>query len=191
MSPTSKNKLRSSRPTKIRSVEIQTPTVLTYLTPRTCQLVTIEYSIHACSSRFLRELEAVFPKVANLDRCLVVPTFQKCEHDLVGIGPLVDKERDFMEWGTSICEKLRQYGHWADITDPASGFPVFSSRGPSMYPDVQGAQQLLKYDVQNAGCCHILLHPQWGSKNYPGTLFTTADADTLKNVISDCFATRQ
>ncbi|CAG8557014.1 11945_t:CDS:2 [Ambispora gerdemannii] len=184
-----------SRSTKKRSIEIQAPTVLTCLTPKTCQLITIEYSIHACSSRLSRELEKVFPEVAaDLGRCLVVPTFQKCEHDLVGVGPLVDKERDakleaFIEWGTSICEKLRQYGHWADITDPASGFPVFSSPGPSMYPDVEGAQQLLKYDVQNAGCCHILLHPQWGSKNYPATLFTTADADTLKNVISDCFRT--
>lgn len=26
----------------------------------------------------------------------------------------------------------------------------------------------------NAGCCKVLLHPQWGSAVYPATLFTTA-----------------
>lgn len=31
------------------------------------------------------------------------------------------------------------------------------------YNEVEGVQTLLNYRVMNAGCCKILLHPQWGS----------------------------
>lgn len=31
------------------------------------------------------------------------------------------------------------------------------------YNEVEGFQILLNYRVMNAGCCKILLHPQWGS----------------------------
>ncbi|CAB4422460.1 unnamed protein product [Rhizophagus irregularis] len=149
-----------------------------------------QFSIHLTSSRFARELKSVFPQVEYIERCLVVPTFLKCTHDLVGIGAAIDNEKDekledFVGWGKEICQKLRDRGYWADLTDPCSGYPIFSERGPSIYPDVQGAVELLKYDLHNAGCCHILLHPKWGSKVYPGTLFTTASDLELKQVISE------
>jgi hypothetical protein len=40
-----------------------------------------------------------------------------------------------------------------------------------------------RFDVQNVGCCHILLHPTWHSYIYPSTLFTTAPAEILHKVI--------
>ena len=42
------------------------------------------------------------------------------------------------------------------------------------------AQILLGYPVQNVGCCKIILHPQWRSRIYPATLFTTAPASVLR-----------
>lgn len=36
----------------------------------------------------------------------------------------------------------------------------------------------------NAGCCKILLHPTWGSAVYPASIFTTAPADTLIEVLN-------
>ena len=30
----------------------------------------------------------------------------------------------FIEWGKAICEYLKARGHWADLVDPASGYPV-------------------------------------------------------------------
>lgn len=45
--------------------------------------------------------------------------------------------------------------------------------------------------VMNAGCCKVLLHPQWGSAVYPATLFTTAPSSRvlkLLNLLKDgCF----
>ncbi|KAF9103653.1 hypothetical protein BGX27_010479, partial [Mortierella sp. AM989] len=60
----------------------------------------------------------------------------------------------------------------------------FSERGRDVYPDVEGCQLLLKYDFQNAGCCKVLLHPNWGSKIYPATFFTTAPLETLLKVVT-------
>ncbi|CAG8604900.1 9649_t:CDS:2 [Paraglomus occultum] len=170
------------------------PTILVPSTERTFLLSSnkefnIQYSIHSiASSRYARDLKSVFPEVKDLDKCLVVPTFQKCVNDLAAFGEVVDKERDeklenFIEWGKAICEYLKARGHWADLVDPASAYPMYSSPGPSGYPEVVGAEQLLKYHSQNANCCKILLHPQWGSKVYPATLFTTSDEDTLKQAI--------
>ncbi|CAI2167624.1 4209_t:CDS:2 [Funneliformis geosporum] len=174
-----------------RSVTILPPTQVTTIDKKTKKTFILEYSVHLASNRFNRELKCVFPQVENFEKCLVIPTFLKCEHDLVGIGAAIDLEKDeklevFVEWGKEICHKLRNRGYWADLTDPCSGYPVFSEPGPAIYPDVQGAVELLKYDLHNAGCCHILLHPKWGSKVYPGTLFTTANDLVLKQVISEC-----
>lgn len=30
----------------------------------------------------------------------------------------------FVGWGKEICQKLRDRGYWADLTDPCSGYPV-------------------------------------------------------------------
>jgi hypothetical protein len=66
---------------------------------------------------------------------------------------------------------------------------VFSEAGPNPYPDVQGTVMLApRFDVQNVGCCHILLHPTWHSHIYPSTMFTTAPADILVKVIDELLA---
>jgi hypothetical protein len=41
----------------------------------------------------------------------------------------------------------------------------------------------LIFDVQNAGCCHILLHPNWHSYIYTSALFTTTPAEILERVV--------
>ena len=91
----------------------------------------------------------------------------------------------------AVCDSLAAAGHWADYTDPASGYPVCpwaarrraarstprppphpvplqhqarGERGASIYPDVLGAQMFLKYDVISANCCSILSHPLFGTK---------------------------
>ena len=54
---------------------------------------------------------------------------------------------------------------------------------------VDGAQQLLEYSVQNAGCCKILLHPSWSSAVYPATIFTTAPAGMItEELLQGCRA---
>ncbi|KAJ2961505.1 hypothetical protein NQZ79_g3288 [Umbelopsis isabellina] len=165
---------------------LQSPTRLKYCNSD------FEYSIHSPQPRFQRELAHIFPTMRRQDmkRILVVPVIQRCDNDMVGITQSANTERDvklelFVEWGKLVVDRLRSVGMWADIMDPASGYPIYGAPGASPYPDVQGTQALLKYDIQNTGCCHVLLHPAWGSKIYPSTLFTTAPADILIKVIEE------
>lgn len=171
--------------------------------------IELEYSIHPCPKRLQKELYSVFPSIQSLissnttqsisdntspqslnHNLLVIPTFQRCQWDLVGTGPHIEQEKDeklhsFYIWAGTVCHQLRRQGYWADITDPASGYPVFSERGASVYPDVCGAQRLLRYDVMNTGCCRVLLHPRWGSRVYPATLFAIAPEDVVEMTISE------
>ncbi|KAI8344437.1 hypothetical protein BC941DRAFT_507987 [Chlamydoabsidia padenii] len=169
-----------------------TPTCMIPVTRFIYQDSEFEYSVHSPGTRFGRELGTVFPTLSmkQLKEILVVPVIQRCEHDMVGITQQVNNERDdklekFVAWGKLVVERLKGLGIWADIMDPASGFPIYSEAGPTPYPDVQGTQTLTRYDVQNVGCCHILLHPTWKSKIYPSTMFTTAPADILAKVINE------
>ena len=55
--------------------------------------------------------------------------------------------------------------------------------GAQVYPDVHGAQKLLKYDVLNTGCCSVLSHPRWGTGVYPATMFARAPEEVLHEVL--------
>ncbi|KAI7887725.1 methylmalonic aciduria and homocystinuria type D protein [Mucor mucedo] len=154
---------------------------------------TFEYSVYKPSSRFLKDFDTIFPSLSakTREQLLVIPVVQKCVNDMVGFSEVVNKERDvklelFVEWGKLVVDRIKSIGMWAEIMDPASGFPVFGESGPSPYPDVQGTHMLApRFDVQNVGCCHILLHPTWYSYIYPSTMFTTAPADVFQKVIDE------
>jgi hypothetical protein len=120
----------------------------------------------------------------------IIPTFQRCQWDLVGTGPHVEAEKDeklvnFYHWAVTVCHRLRRQGYWADLTDPASGYPVLGQRGSSIYPDAHGANRLLAYDLMNTGCCSVLLHPRWGSQVYPATVFARAPSHLINQVITE------
>jgi hypothetical protein len=111
-----------------------------------------------------------------VEELLIIPLFRRCSVDLVGVGSHVEAEKDrqlelFRLEAERFCQLMAQGGFWADYTDPASGFPMRSPRGPGLYPDVLGAQALLKMDVISANCCSILSHPLFGTAVYPCTLF--------------------
>ncbi|KAJ1884625.1 hypothetical protein LPJ66_010522, partial [Kickxella alabastrina] len=76
-------------------------------------------------------------------------------------------------------------GFWADITDPMSGAALFSTSGPSLYPDVESAEILLRYRPFNLGSCFVMSHPNWGTHVYPATAFTLAPADVVARVLAD------
>ncbi|KAJ1650182.1 hypothetical protein IWQ61_008949 [Dispira simplex] len=167
--------------------------------------ISLEYSIHKCTPRFLRELAFTFPQFGrpqgspagkrtklateNAPEVLIVPTFQKSRHSLVTIGPEIEEEKDemletFLVWANIVRNSLVKAGHWADMTDPASGYPVHSSRGPSYFSDVAACQYLLKYPVMTTGCCNVLVHPRWETNFYPALFFTTAPLDVLQSVLN-------
>eukprot|EP00041_Stephanoeca_diplocostata_P020910 m.478353 g.478353 ORF g.478353 m.478353 type:complete len:174 (+) comp21692_c0_seq3:232-753(+) len=143
----------------------------------------IEYSVHRVLPRMVPDLQPVFPGT-DISDVLIIPTFQECKCDLVAFGPEPDAEKDrllenFVDWAKSVCKALHELGHWADLTDPCSGCPVFGERGSGVYPDVIGGQMLLAYDMVDTGCCKLLSHPKWQTKVYPATIFTKAPLEVV------------
>eukprot|EP00045_Choanoeca_perplexa_P013054 m.145803 g.145803 ORF g.145803 m.145803 type:complete len:189 (-) comp16222_c0_seq1:2722-3288(-) len=150
------------------------------LYPTLLQDNTIDISIHRCPKRIVSEMQRIFGSELDMDKMYMIPLFRKTKANLVGIGADVEAEKDaqleaFFVEAKRFTAILQQRGAWADYTDPASGFPVLSERGASTYPDVLGAQMLLKMDVMAANCCSILSHPQFGTKVYPCTMFAVVD----------------
>ncbi|KAL1925755.1 uncharacterized protein VTP21DRAFT_638 [Calcarisporiella thermophila] len=183
----------SSRKSRQPQPPLRPPT-LTRFRPALRTSFLLEYSIHSCPRRLVSEIKYVFPNI-ELEQLLIVPTFQRTRYDLVEWGEPVAKEKDeklenFVAWGSAVVEYMRAQGFWADITDPCSGFPMFTEHGPSPYPDVSGIEQLLRYDTLNTGCCKVVLHPRWGSRMYPATLFTTAPLEALTEAIDAVGCTR-
>ena len=109
---------------------------------------------------------------------------------LVNVGPDVDEEKDFclerfFEWATAVIEQLSSTATpaWSDYIDPCSGLPMVHKFNGSVYSEVQGLTALLGYETSNAGCCKIVLHPQWGAAVYPASLFTNAPLPDLLSAI--------
>ncbi|KAI8620965.1 hypothetical protein BC830DRAFT_380064 [Chytriomyces sp. MP71] len=126
------------------------------------------------------------------DNLLVVKTFQRSQSDLMVVSEASNAERNlllecFSSWGRYVITRIRSHGFWADMTDPASGYPVYTPRGTSLYPDVDGSSILLKYPTHLVGCCRIVSHPVWGTRNYPATLFTTCPPELLASILSDSY----
>ena len=51
--------------------------------------------------------------------------------------------------------------------------------GNTVYAEVEALQRLRAYKTSMAGCCRVVLHPQWGTAVYPATLFTDAPLEAL------------
>ncbi|RKP14106.1 hypothetical protein BJ684DRAFT_15550 [Piptocephalis cylindrospora] len=142
----------------------------------------LQYSIHACPRSFRRTLQLIFPSLPSgpdAPTLHILPTFQPTSCPILSWTPEAAAEKDhllltFTTWANRLTLALHAEGHWADLTDPASGLPVHTQQGPSFYPDVEGAERLLRYATVDIGGCRLLEHPKWGSRVYPGTLFTTA-----------------
>ena len=83
-----------------------------------------------------------------------------------------------------VCEHIWKHGHWADVTDPATGLPYFGQAGSHIYSDVHGNMALLKYETENVGGCVVMSHPEWKYASYPATLFSSAPLDVLKEALS-------
>lgn len=166
----------------------------------------MQVSIHRPGFAFMKDLELVFP--SDLGKAIktpssdlapaddsandfwVIPTFQKAHFDLVAVTEQTGWERDllaayFYSFAHEFVGTLRMQGLWADFTDPADGFPHYSAQGSALYPDVEGAVRLLRYGTAQVGCCKVLLHPQWGTRNYPATLFAKGPLDAVQKALFD------
>eukprot|EP00232_Nephroselmis_pyriformis_P012742 CAMPEP_0182899376 /NCGR_PEP_ID=MMETSP0034_2-20130328/28042_1 /TAXON_ID=156128 /ORGANISM="Nephroselmis pyriformis, Strain CCMP717" /LENGTH=170 /DNA_ID=CAMNT_0025033403 /DNA_START=29 /DNA_END=541 /DNA_ORIENTATION=+ len=147
----------------------------------------MEYSVHEVPRKHMDEMKTMF-KGDDLTGMLIVPTCQKSALDVVRVGDEIEEEKDrllerFVEWAKGVTDKLIEQGHWADYIDPCSGLAMVNRENRSVYGEVNALEVLLGYKTSNAGCCKVVLHPQWGSSVYPATMFTKAPLADLQAAI--------
>lgn len=54
----------------------------------------------------------------------------------------------------------------------------------AVFSEVDCFASMLRFPVADAGGCRIVLHPSWGSRFYPATMFTTAPLDVLVRAVA-------
>ncbi|QDZ24838.1 methylmalonic aciduria/homocystinuria type D-like protein [Chloropicon primus] len=146
----------------------------------------LEYSIHTVP---LAQRDDVLAVVSMLSKeeakdLKVVATCQRAREDLVTVGEQVEREKDrlllvFTSWAKALCASLDKDGHWCDYIDPCSGLLMVHKESQAVYDEVAALSVLRGYKCSNAGCCKVVLHPNWGSFIYPATFLTTAPHDVL------------
>ena len=51
--------------------------------------------------------------------------------------------------------------------------------GDAGYSEVEGFQRLLRYSVEHIGQCKVVMHPTWGPRMYPVTVFTEMNREEI------------
>ena len=154
----------------------------------------LELAVHTPNGLLKRELNLMLTAaMANkqgprdINKVLVITTCQESKVELLEWGAEPDREKDrllnsFVNFSNQFREEMLRLGYWADYVDPASGLLTHST-GQIVWPEVQSLERLRGYRTSKAGPCHILIHPVWGSKMYPATLFTDAPLDEIKKAL--------
>ena len=167
----------------------------------------LEYSIHRLSRLLRTDVELVFrpdledayqsdPRGAKAgvskeaflqEHLLAVPTWQPSSQDLSEISDVVNQERrallkNFDAWAAAVRPRLSR---WSDCSCPMEGNARFGTSTSTIYNELEGLTQLLRYDAIPIGCCGIVLHPKWHRRAYPVTFFTTAPLDELVRVLGE------
>eukprot|EP00470_Lotharella_oceanica_P010297 CAMPEP_0170191778 /NCGR_PEP_ID=MMETSP0040_2-20121228/52497_1 /TAXON_ID=641309 /ORGANISM="Lotharella oceanica, Strain CCMP622" /LENGTH=315 /DNA_ID=CAMNT_0010439933 /DNA_START=72 /DNA_END=1019 /DNA_ORIENTATION=+ len=121
---------------------------------------------------------------------LCIPTFQHTCCDMLEFTESAEKEKDlklkgFYAWCQAVCQRLIKKGYWADYIDPCSGYPVLGGSGSSTYNEVEGMQLLLRYRFSQVGMCKVILHPRWGQRIYPASMFAMAPVEEITKAIKE------
>ncbi|OLY85702.1 Methylmalonic aciduria and homocystinuria type D-like protein [Smittium mucronatum] len=150
----------------------------------------MQYSIHQIPKMFKSEMKLIFPSLPKdkLSDLLIIPTFQKTSCSLIDWGGETQEEKDrkllnFYKFGYNLVTALNFFGYWADIICPASGLPVFTTSGSTIYSEVDCCKKLLNYSTVNVGMCNVITHPNWGLQNYPASAFTTAPLELVQEIM--------
>jgi len=91
----------------------------------------------------------------------------------------------FLKFGGAVVARLGKMGHWAEMFDPQTGWPVLSKPGQLKLDDVAVVQACLGYPLIDKGGCLGLQHPDWGNAVYPSILVSSAHPEIVESAALD------
>lgn len=78
---------------------------------------------------------------------------------------------------------------WFDAVDPATGQPLETSQGPSLYSESDAIEQLLRLPVVSVGfgnsVCRLVQHPKHGMDVYPSSMFFVGPRDLIVAALNE------
>ncbi len=133
----------------------------------------------------------VFPDLSEGDHpdVVAVPTFQRALFDLnpdSGAAPAATVQAEmnkllanFVALESEVHGELTRLGYFCDSIDPLTGCAM-RSRSGERYSEAAGSRELLGYELAETSCCHLVIHPQFGSRCYPVTIFSNAPEGVVR-----------
>lgn len=109
-----------------------------------------------------------------------------------GLEAEEDKRRAgerFIRVAKGAVDAVRAQGYWADIADPATGYPIIGERGGETHNDLETLQRHLRYRSVQVGSCCVLEHPRWGTRCYPACFFVDSPAEVLQRALEQAMRT--
>lgn len=149
----------------------------------------VECVIQDCPELLKKRISPLFPmKNISKESLTVITLSQKTDNDMTGWNPDVEEEREallaeFVEAAQEICKALSEAGYWADFIDPSSGKPYMSAPTNDTLFETDDRYRYFGFEIEDLGCCKVVLHHKWGSKCYVGSVFT--DAPSTDQVLND------
>eukprot|EP00088_Acartia_fossae_P016927 TRINITY_DN1953_c0_g1_i4.p1 TRINITY_DN1953_c0_g1~~TRINITY_DN1953_c0_g1_i4.p1 ORF type:complete len:140 (-),score=37.22 TRINITY_DN1953_c0_g1_i4:458-826(-) len=96
----------------------------------------------------------------------------------------VDEEREmkmekFVQVAKEICGRLKEEGFWADFIDPCSGTPYYGNHTNSTMFETDEKFRSLGFQIEDLGCCKVILHPVYGKNVFVGCILTNASKTSI------------
>lgn len=147
---------------------------------------------HECPMLLVKDFQELFPQNnINLSNGLTVLTItHKTKYDMTIWSNDVINEREklldkFVATAEKMCTYLKGNGYWADFVDPSSGRPYYGDYTPATFFETDERYRRFGFEIEDLGCCKVLMHKRWGTNAFVGALFTNAsrDSDVVQRLV--------
>lgn len=143
----------------------------------------VECKIQECPATMRKDFQSLFSDTPDLSNLTVITISQETDNDMAVWSEKVEEEREtltglFIENAKEVCRKIQDCGYWADFIDPASGLAFNSGNQNRTLFETDDRFNQLGFDVEDLGCCKVLMHKQWKSNVFVGVIFTNAPVES-------------
>jgi len=146
----------------------------------------MQYSVHSPTPFIQAYADQLLPSWSRPIVSILV-VLQQCSRAMLQRTLLTERQKQqgreqFLQFGYQVALELEPLGHWVELFDPATGWPLRSPPGSLHLDDVAVVKAALAYPTNVQGDCTLVIHPDWQSAVYPSVLVSTASVSLLETV---------
>jgi len=148
--------------------------------PKIIGVENVEFGVHETPVLLRKEMASMFPGQNLESGAFTCITYShNTVNDMSKWSEQVETEREveverFVQTAQEICGRLREEGHWADFIDPCSGTPFYGAHTNSTMFETDEKFSRLGFEIEDLGCCKVIMHPTFGRNVFVGCIVTNA-----------------